>query len=130
MNKLSIPAEVLIAAAVAFAMGIAKAIAIPERRGIAGFLSACIVGICCGTVAGFISGEFGATSGMQYLASAVFAIFGEKFIFYLLVRTGEITFDHRVDNSTHIGDGATVESIQTGENAKICDNRDDSNDDN
>lgn len=76
--------EIFAIGIIAAGMGIAKAVIVPERRGIAGFLAAVLVGVICGVFAGFISGEFGIAPVYCYCLSGLFAIIGDRVIFAIL----------------------------------------------
>ena len=102
--------------AIAFAMGLVRAVVVPERRGAIGFVSAATVGLFCGLVAGVISREFGAATAWQYLFAAGFGIIGDRVVFWLLTKTAgevsktiniqasEVTMGNHTNNSTNISD--------------------------
>ena len=88
---------------VAFAASIVRGIVKPDRRGLAGFLSAIAVGICCGMIAAVVAGEFGASVAWQYLFAALFAIFGDRFVYAALATmTGE------AKQNIHVSGGQNV----------------------
>ena len=70
--------------AVAFAMGLVRALVKPARRGLAGFSTAVVVGVCCGVVAAITAAEFGASIAWQYICASAFAIAGDNMIFCVL----------------------------------------------
>lgn len=112
-----VPIEVIAMSSIAFGMGFVKAVITPERRGLLGFFAAMVVAAICGLVAGVICSEFGASSGWQYVVVAAFAVIGDQIVFVLMQRSvrGMTT---NITNNTTFGDGASVDTLQTGDNAR------------
>jgi len=120
-NRL-VPVEVVVAAIIAFVMGLAKAMIYPDRRSVVGFVSAVVVGVLCGTVAGFISGEWGVSAGSQYFLSALFAIVGDRVIFFLLSKSfGSVVVnnDNRMTNVDYISGGVTLQEENIGSQSNV-----------
>lgn len=82
---------------IAFLGGIVSNIIMPKRRGAMGFISAAIVGIFSGGVAGVAANYFELHLGMQVLITAAFAVMGDRILTAIL-----ITRQEKLQNITNV----------------------------
>lgn len=77
-------ADYAIASLLAFMMGIVRGIVTPDGRGLTGFFTAILVGVCCGFVAAVLICEFGGPTKFQYAGAALAGIIGDRVIFRVI----------------------------------------------
>lgn len=100
----------LLIAIIAFLGGVVANIVAPTRRGVLGFVSAAVVGIFCGGVAGLAANSYGASPGAQYLLSAFCGVMGDRLLSALLER-----FKNTPSSPTHVSVHGGINNIgQTG----------------
>ncbi len=96
--------DYLVIGIIAFLGGVVANIVAPSRRGVAGFISAAIVGVFCGGVAGMAAHAYGASPGSTYLVCAACGVLGDRLLSALLER-----FSNRPAVVNHFnGDNANV----------------------
>lgn len=69
---------------IAFLGGIVANIIVPSRRGLGGFMSAAIIGIFCGGVAGIIAAAFEVHYGVQCFITAAAGVSGDQMLQFVL----------------------------------------------
>ncbi len=72
------PMDWLVLGLMGFTGGIVANIIVPVRRGIYGFMSAAIVGVFCGGVAGMIANAYDVHVGIQYFVTATVGVLGDR----------------------------------------------------
>jgi uncharacterized membrane protein YeaQ/YmgE (transglycosylase-associated protein family) len=92
----------LILGLIAFTAGIVSNIIVPDRRGLAGFVAAAIVGVFTGGVAGITANAYDMHPGLQYIISAASGFIGYRVLAWVA--------------SVHTGRGDTTVNINGGQN--------------
>lgn len=104
----------LVIGVISFCAGIVANIIVPTRRGIFGFLSAAIVGVFCGGVAGMIAQAYDVHVGMQYAVCATVGVMGDRILSFIMKwrqETASTTINVTGGkNTNHFGKGNQNES--------------------
>lgn len=96
---------------IAFIAGIVSNIIIPDRRGVLGFLSAAVVGVFCGGVAGITASAYEIHPGAQYMISAAMGLFGYKALKWIMrISSVTETIVNISGGQNVIGDGNKTEN--------------------
>lgn len=67
-----------------FLGGVVSNIIVPLRRGVLGFISAAMVGVFCGGVAGIVANSFEVHYGIQYGTAAMVGVMGDRILTALM----------------------------------------------